>query len=41
MAIYDVDIPNKTAKNAISFHFRKHKDIKDGRLHYVISNSMT
>lgn len=32
MAIYDVDIPNKTAKNAISFHFRKHKDIQDGRV---------
>ena len=32
MTIYDVDMPNKTARAAVAFHFRKHNNIKDGRL---------
>jgi len=31
MIIYDVDMPLKTAKSAISYHFRKHNHLKDGR----------
>jgi len=32
MIIYDVDMPLKTAKSAISYHFRKHNHLKDGRV---------
>ena len=31
MMIYDVDIPLKTARTAITFHFRKHSQLQDGR----------
>jgi hypothetical protein len=31
MTIYDVDMPFKTAKSAVSYHFRKHSELKDGR----------
>ncbi len=32
MIIYDVDIPLKTAQAAIAYHFRKHSELKDGRV---------
>ena len=32
LAIYDVDLPTKTAQSAISFHFRKHRSLRDERL---------
>jgi len=31
MAIYDIDIPAKTARQAIQFHFRKHAKLTDER----------
>eukprot|EP01036_Dinobryon_divergens_P023889 gene23888-32284_t len=32
LIIYDVDMPLKTAKAAIKYHFRKHDFLKDGRI---------
>ena len=32
MTIYDVDIPLKTARAAISYHFRKNERLEDGRV---------
>jgi NADH dehydrogenase (ubiquinone) 1 alpha subcomplex subunit 6 len=32
MTIYDVDVPLKTARGAIAYHFRKHSSLKDGRV---------
>ena len=32
MTIYDIDMPYKTAKAAVSYHFRKNAELKDGRL---------
>jgi hypothetical protein len=31
MTIYDVDLPLKSAREAINFHFRKNKSLEDGR----------
>jgi hypothetical protein len=31
MTIYDVEIPVKTAQAAITYHFRKHSTLEDGR----------
>jgi hypothetical protein len=31
MTIYDVDMPFKTAKTAVAYHFRKHSHIEDSR----------
>lgn len=31
MTIYDVDMPVKEAKSAITYHFRKHSQLQDGR----------
>lgn len=31
LIIYDVDMPMKTAKTAIQYHFRKHGHLKDGK----------
>ena len=38
MTIYDVDIPLKTAKAAISWQFRKNAQIQDGRYISFISS---
>ncbi len=32
MTIYDVDLPLKSARSAISYHFRKHHAIQDTRI---------
>mmetsp|Transcript_28416 Transcript_28416/g.28723 ORF Transcript_28416/g.28723 Transcript_28416/m.28723 type:complete len:122 (+) Transcript_28416:54-419(+) len=32
LTIYDIDMPLKTARSAIAFHFRKHNFIKDERV---------
>ena len=32
MTIYDVDMPLKTARAAISYHFRKNERLQDGRV---------
>ena len=32
MTIYDVDMPLKEARGAVSFHFRKHGVLKDSRV---------
>mmetsp|Transcript_17249 Transcript_17249/g.24991 ORF Transcript_17249/g.24991 Transcript_17249/m.24991 type:complete len:121 (-) Transcript_17249:91-453(-) len=32
LILYDVDMPLKTAKSAIRYHFRQHKFLKDGRI---------
>eukprot|EP01041_Mallomonas_annulata_P004752 gene4752-9437_t len=32
LTIYDIDMPLKTARNAIAYHFRKHDFLKDGRV---------
>lgn len=31
MIIYDVDVPLKEARKAISFHFRKNSQLQDGK----------
>lgn len=31
LTIYDVDMPVKTARSAIAYHFRKHSSLEDGR----------
>ena len=31
MTIYDVDLPLKSAREAINFHFRKNASLEDGR----------
>lgn len=42
MTIYDIDMPNTTARTAVAFHFRKHKDIKDGRFNCLnLINNIT
>ena len=32
MAIYDVDMPLKEARSAITYHFRKNHGLQDGRV---------
>lgn len=32
MTIYDIDIPQKEARSAIAFHFRKHASLRDGKV---------
>jgi NADH dehydrogenase (ubiquinone) 1 alpha subcomplex subunit 6 len=32
MTIYDVDMPVKQARQAVTYHFRKHSELKDGRV---------
>jgi len=32
MTIYDIDMPQKEARGALAFHFRKHASLKDGRV---------
>ena len=32
MAIYDVDMPLKEARSAITYHFRKNHSLQDGRV---------
>lgn len=32
LTIYDIDMPTKQAAAAIKYHFKKHNDIKDGRV---------
>lgn len=31
MILYDVDVPLKDARRAISFHFRKNSQLQDGK----------
>lgn len=39
MTIYDVDLPLKTAREAINYHFRKNKALEDGRYIYKQRNA--
>jgi NADH dehydrogenase (ubiquinone) 1 alpha subcomplex subunit 6 len=32
MTIYDIDMPLKQARSAVTYHFRKHGNLKDGRV---------
>ncbi|KAJ1435054.1 hypothetical protein B484DRAFT_345664 [Ochromonadaceae sp. CCMP2298] len=32
MTLYDVEIPVKTAQSAVTYHFRKHNHLQDGRV---------
>ena len=32
MTIYDIDLPLKEARSAVNYHFRKHSQLKDGRV---------
>eukprot|EP00286_Rhodomonas_abbreviata_P013727 CAMPEP_0181330526 /NCGR_PEP_ID=MMETSP1101-20121128/23950_1 /TAXON_ID=46948 /ORGANISM="Rhodomonas abbreviata, Strain Caron Lab Isolate" /LENGTH=111 /DNA_ID=CAMNT_0023439795 /DNA_START=6 /DNA_END=337 /DNA_ORIENTATION=+ len=32
LSIYDVDMPINEAKKAVSYHFKKHENLKDGRV---------
>lgn len=36
MTIYDVDMPFKTAKTAVAYHFRKNGHVQDSRFVVVI-----
>jgi hypothetical protein len=36
LTLYDIDMPHKTARAALSYHFRKNGFLKDGRLLQIL-----
>lgn len=40
LVIYDVDMPIRTARDAVTYHFRKHGGLEDGRFYNIIFFSL-